>query len=130
MENSYVYPLGVLSVVCIGLVLLDRRLASKKELGELRDTHLIPTHRANAFKLLMRKYLVVYALVMGESYIYLPSSVGLIAHQGADWLQGPYLYSLYREQYGFPEEVVAVLFLAGFLSAGLFAPLMGTWADQ
>ena len=50
--------------------------------------------------------------------------------QGADWLQGPYLYSLYREQYGFPETTVAVLFVTGFISAGLTAPLVGVWADQ
>lgn len=49
---------------------------------------------------------------------------------GADWLQGPYVYSLYREQYGFPERVVASLFLTGFLSAGITAPLIGAWADQ
>ncbi|KAF8644904.1 hypothetical protein AX16_008187 [Volvariella volvacea WC 439] len=49
---------------------------------------------------------------------------------GADWLQGPYIYSLYREQYNFPERVVAVLFVTGFMSAGLTAPLIGVWADQ
>lgn len=48
----------------------------------------------------------------------------------ADWLQGPYVYSLYREQYAFPERVVASLFLTGFLSAGITAPLVGAWADQ
>lgn len=49
---------------------------------------------------------------------------------GADWLQGPYVYSLYREQYEFPERVVAILFVTGFMSAGLTAPLIGVWADQ
>ncbi|KAF7986358.1 hypothetical protein HWV62_35366 [Athelia sp. TMB] len=49
---------------------------------------------------------------------------------GADWLQGPYVYSLYREQYGFDERTVAVLFVTGFVSAGLTAPLVGVWADQ
>ena len=49
---------------------------------------------------------------------------------GADWLQGPYVYSLYREQYAFPERLVAVLFVIGFLSAGVTAPLVGAWADQ
>ncbi|KDR79837.1 hypothetical protein GALMADRAFT_62352 [Galerina marginata CBS 339.88] len=62
---------------------------------------------------LTRKYLMVYAIVMG-----------------ADWLQGPYVYSLYREQYQFPERLVAVLFVTGFISAGLAAPLVGVWADQ
>ena len=49
---------------------------------------------------------------------------------GADWLQGPYVYSLYREQYNFPERLVAILFVTGFVSAGLAAPLVGVWADQ
>ena len=49
---------------------------------------------------------------------------------GADWLQGPYIYSLYREQYGLPERLVAFLFVLGFLTAGVAAPLVGVWADQ
>ena len=49
---------------------------------------------------------------------------------GADWLQGPYVYSLYREQYGFAERMVAVFFVTGFLSAGIAAPMVGAWADQ
>ncbi len=53
-----------------------------------------------------------------------------LLHQGADWLQGPYIYSLYREQYGLPERLVAFLFVLGFLTAGLAAPLVGVWADQ
>ncbi|KAK2461151.1 hypothetical protein APHAL10511_006678 [Amanita phalloides] len=62
---------------------------------------------------LSRRYLLVYGLVMG-----------------ADWLQGPYLYSLYREQYNFSERLVAVLFITGFVSAGIAAPFVGVWADQ
>ncbi|CAL1698995.1 unnamed protein product [Somion occarium] len=62
---------------------------------------------------LAKQYLIVYGIVMG-----------------ADWLQGPYVYSLYREQYHFPERLVAVLFVTGFLSAGITAPLIGAWADQ
>lgn len=54
----------------------------------------------------------------------------LVLSIGADWLQGPYVYSLYREQYKFPERLVAVLFVTGFVSAGLTAPLIGVWADQ
>lgn len=45
-------------------------------------------------------------------------------------MQGPYVYSLYREQYGFDERIVAILFVTGFVSAGLTAPLVGVWADQ
>jgi len=37
---------------------------------------------------------------------------------------------LYREQYGLPERLVAILFVTGFMSAGFTAPLVGVWADQ
>ena len=40
------------------------------------------------------------------------------------------MYSLYREQYAFSERLVAILFVTGFVSAGLAAPLVGVWADQ
>ncbi|KAH6908372.1 hypothetical protein BKA70DRAFT_1372019 [Coprinopsis sp. MPI-PUGE-AT-0042] len=48
-----------------------------------------------------QKYLVVYAMAMG-----------------ADWLQGPYVYSLFSEQYGYPDF------------DSLAAPLVGAWADH
>lgn len=41
----------------------------------------------------------------------------------ADWLQGPYLYQLYRE-YGFEQAQIAVLYAVGFASA----VILGTWA--
>ncbi|THH20023.1 hypothetical protein EW146_g1257 [Bondarzewia mesenterica] len=69
--------------------------------------------RESALSALMRKYLVVYAIIMG-----------------ADWLQGPYVYSLYREQCTFPECIIAILFVIGFVSAGLSASLIGVRADQ
>ncbi|OCH86467.1 DUF791-domain-containing protein [Obba rivulosa] len=67
----------------------------------------------DAMSKLTRQYLIVYAVVMG-----------------ADWLQGPYVYSLYKEEYAFPERLVAIFFVTGFLSAGLAAPVVGVWADQ
>ena len=47
----------------------------------------------------------------------------------ADWLQGPYVYALYSS-YGFSREIVNLLFMAGFLSAGLLAPFAGGIADR
>ncbi len=54
----------------------------------------------------------------------------LTLHEGADWLQGPYIYSVYREQHDLPERLVALLFVLGFLTAGISAPAVGVWADQ
>lgn len=37
---------------------------------------------------------------------------------------------MYRDQYTLPPASVALLFLTGFVSAGLAAPFVGVWADQ
>lgn len=46
----------------------------------------------------------------------------------ADWLQGPYLYRLY-EEYGYLQEQIAALYIAGYVSAMVAGPLMGHLAD-
>ncbi|CAO2656489.1 Nn.00g052920.m01.CDS01 [Neocucurbitaria sp. VM-36] len=48
----------------------------------------------------------------------------------ADWLQGPYIYPIYKDEKGLPEETVAFLFLVGFVSAGISASFAGTFADR
>ncbi|EMD00582.1 hypothetical protein BAUCODRAFT_144233 [Baudoinia panamericana UAMH 10762] len=47
----------------------------------------------------------------------------------ADWLQGPYLYTLYKDSMGLPESTVAALFTTGFLAAAISASFVGTLAD-
>eukprot|EP00050_Salpingoeca_kvevrii_P008458 m.303038 g.303038 ORF g.303038 m.303038 type:complete len:480 (-) comp15627_c0_seq1:73-1512(-) len=47
----------------------------------------------------------------------------------ADWLQGPYLYRVYAE-HGYLPEQIAGLYICGYLSAMLFGPLVGGWADR
>ncbi|TFY77336.1 hypothetical protein EWM64_g6675 [Hericium alpestre] len=130
MAGFYEFQLVLLTAVCIAVLLIERYVASSKKPSasaqkELVDDSLengavgngsaggVTGARAAATRALMRKYLIVYAIVMG-----------------ADWLQGPYIYSLYRQQYGFSERVVSILFVTGFLSAALFSPLVGVWADQ
>ncbi|KAL0084615.1 hypothetical protein J3Q64DRAFT_1698935 [Phycomyces blakesleeanus] len=63
------------------------------------------------FKKLQKQYLIVYLLVMG-----------------ADWLQGPYLYKLYRS-YGLDLSQIACLFLTGFFSGAIAGTAMGSAAD-
>lgn len=46
----------------------------------------------------------------------------------ADWLQGPYLYKLYRH-YSFLESQIAILYVCGLASCVLFAPVAG-WLSQ
>jgi len=74
--------------------------------NKTNDTHL-PEH-----VLFQRKYLVVY-----------------ICAYFADWLQGPYVYALY-ESYGFSENDIACLFVAGFATSGIVGPFIGTLADR
>ncbi|THH14261.1 hypothetical protein EW146_g6063 [Bondarzewia mesenterica] len=139
MSGFYEFQLTLLVLICVLVLVLERWVSSSKIKKPLASSSLAKEYvddslengrshtrhgsngsvsgmasaRESALNALMRKYLVVYAIVMG-----------------ADWLQGPYVYSLYREQYAFPEHVVAVLFVIGFVSAGLSAPLVGVWADQ
>ncbi|KAI1661996.1 DUF791-domain-containing protein [Daldinia decipiens] len=49
---------------------------------------------------------------------------------GADWLQGPYLYSLYRDEHGVSERLVSTLFATGFLSSAISAYFVGALADR
>ncbi len=58
-------------------------------------------------------FLVVYALVMA-----------------ADWLQGPYLYSLYADEHRVAPSHVPLLFATGFVAGGVSASVVGGAADR
>ena len=60
---------------------------------------------------LLSRYLVVYLLATLS-----------------DWLQGPYVYALYRD-YGYEQHDIAVLFVAGFGSSMIFGSFVGGMAD-
>lgn len=111
--DYYQTQAAILVAVCAIWLICQHLLSSKpaSQGGNLQPS--LSADTPHALAKLSRQYLLVYAVVMA-----------------ADWLQGPYVYSLYREQYGFPERVVALLFVTGFLSAGVTAPLVGAWADQ
>ncbi|KAH8809242.1 hypothetical protein F5884DRAFT_677486 [Xylogone sp. PMI_703] len=47
---------------------------------------------------------------------------------GADWLQGPYIYTIYKDTKSLSESTVAYLFTTGFLSAALSALCTGTFS--
>ncbi|KAJ1550272.1 hypothetical protein HK096_007824 [Nowakowskiella sp. JEL0078] len=46
-----------------------------------------------------------------------------------DWLQGSYIYALYRS-YGLNIDQIAVLFVIGFLSSAVFGTVVGSLADN
>ncbi|KAH7376325.1 major facilitator superfamily transporter [Plectosphaerella cucumerina] len=58
-------------------------------------------------------FFTVYALVMAS-----------------DWLQGPFLYSLYKTDHAVPSHIIPRLFTTGFLSGALTAPFIGSLADR
>ncbi|KAI0918321.1 hypothetical protein AcW1_009765 [Taiwanofungus camphoratus] len=117
MPAFYELQLIYFTTFCVVFLLVERQLSSRKQSkipnGDLAAPAAASSGSGNVLSKLTRQYLIVYAIVMG-----------------ADWLQGPYVYSLYEEQYAFPERLVAVLFVTGFMSGGLTAPLVGVWADQ
>ncbi|KZT07017.1 DUF791-domain-containing protein [Laetiporus sulphureus 93-53] len=123
MPRSF-YELQLICLVsfCLVSLLVERHLSKRRanpkaELEEEDGHHVTSTAATSGsghvLSTLTRQYLIVYAIVMG-----------------ADWLQGPYIYSLYKEQYAFPERLVAAFFVTGFMSAGLMAPVVGVLADQ
>lgn len=48
----------------------------------------------------------------------------------ADWFQGPFIYTLYKDQKKLPEEIVARLFTTGFLAGAISAMFVGSLADR
>ncbi|GAB7365734.1 hypothetical protein MBLNU230_g7071t1 [Neophaeotheca triangularis] len=60
-----------------------------------------------------RQYLIVYALAVA-----------------ADWLQGSFIYPLYKHEYALPESTVAALFATGFASGAISATGIGYLADR
>lgn len=47
----------------------------------------------------------------------------------ADWLQGPYVYPLYKH-YNYDLEAIGILFIVGFLSSAVFGTAISSLADQ
>lgn len=126
MTSFYEWQLASLVLVCAAFLVLQRYVFVKPK-AISQDS----TAQSEVAAGLSRRYLCVYALAMG---MLLLRTVQLLEpytpYEGADWLQGPYIYSVYREQHDLPERLVALLFVLGFLTAGISAPAIGVWADQ
>ncbi|KAK4457839.1 major facilitator superfamily transporter domain-containing protein 5 [Cladorrhinum samala] len=48
----------------------------------------------------------------------------------SDWLQGPFLYSLYRDEHAVSPSLIPSLFTTGFLSGAASGSVIGSWADK
>lgn len=97
----WLWVVGVSIGLCISIVTTQYREWKESFTGELSEP-------ARAFQF---NYLLVYLLA-----------------NGADWLQGPYVYALY-EHYGHDKDKIATLFVAGFISSMLFGTFAGSLAD-
>ncbi|GAW26356.1 putative major facilitator superfamily transporter [Rosellinia necatrix] len=106
--NHYQFYFGGFVALCIGLFVsqptrkreLERQANSQKNVAR-DDEH--PEAR----------WYEAYALAMA-----------------ADWLQGPYLFSLYREEYGLAPGLVMNLYLADFVTTAISAYFIGTLSDK
>ncbi|XP_014252549.1 molybdate-anion transporter-like [Cimex lectularius] len=47
----------------------------------------------------------------------------------ADWLQGPYIYTIYKD-YGYSDDSIAILYITGFASSCVFGSVVGQLADR
>jgi hypothetical protein len=82
-------------------------------------------------------YLIVYLLVMSKLlkremyllYLLLKKLIYVLYFTAGDWLQGPYVYAIYKS-YGFDLKQQAILFVTGFLSSGIFGTVVGSAADK
>eukprot|EP01098_Paradermamoeba_levis_P007008 TRINITY_DN2912_c0_g1_i5.p1 TRINITY_DN2912_c0_g1~~TRINITY_DN2912_c0_g1_i5.p1 ORF type:complete len:450 (-),score=150.21 TRINITY_DN2912_c0_g1_i5:137-1486(-) len=92
-----------LAVLCAIVHYLSRDQGSKATSEQENDP---------IFKRFQTNFLVIYIVAMGS-----------------DWLQGPYVYALYRA-YGFDKEQIAQLFVVGFLSSMVFGTVVGGLADK
>ncbi|CAG8951188.1 hypothetical protein HYFRA_00007935 [Hymenoscyphus fraxineus] len=96
-----------------GLLTWQQYRKREEKPDEKRDNQPSITPRAKVeAREFQRLFLTVYCLVMA-----------------ADWLQGPYVYSLYRDQFGLGERVVGLLFMAGFLSGAISGYFAGQFTD-
>ncbi|QRV91312.1 Sugar-tranasporters, 12 TM [Ceratobasidium sp. AG-Ba] len=112
LAGFYETQLAVMASYALVAILAERYISKRYTPAERKDASdpLLAGKTATgggqaAAKSLSWKYLVVYTV-------------------------GPYVYSLYKEQYAYSDHMVAVLFVTGFLSAGLSAPTVGVWADN
>ncbi|KAK6595842.1 major facilitator superfamily transporter [Botrytis cinerea] len=108
------YDGAFLALISACGLLTWRQYQTKKETTEDRKNNddTTPLAKAEAHRF-TKLFLTVYCLVMAS-----------------DWLQGPYVYSLYKDQFGLDEKTVALLFTTGFLSGGISGYFVGSFADK
>ncbi|QSZ36275.1 hypothetical protein DSL72_007401 [Monilinia vaccinii-corymbosi] len=110
--NFYDGAFLVLISACALLTWRQYRMKEQSAADERNTDVATPLAKAEASRF-TKLFLSVYCLVMAS-----------------DWLQGPYVYSLYKDQFGLDEKIVALLFTTGFLSGGISGYFVGSFADK
>ncbi|RIA89476.1 hypothetical protein C1645_772235 [Glomus cerebriforme] len=103
--SYYTLTFYSLSILCALLTFLFRENKSGSTSSDREQI-------GKEYKNFRLNYLIVYLLVMT-----------------GDWLQGPYVYAIYKS-YGFELNQQAILFVTGFLSSGIFGTIVGSAADK
>jgi len=107
-----VLVLTTFGVLCFVAVLVKQISNSNGDTNKTKNEGIEDFSDEAKFKKLKRKYFAAYFLALF-----------------GDWLQGPYVYQLYAS-YGFAENIIALLFLAGFGSSSTFGTFTGPLADK
>lgn len=108
--DIYTLNLTGLLALCTGLFLTQRQPSS----SPFPSPSSKPKSKSNPLQSHPQlPFFLVYALVMSS-----------------DWLQGPFLYSLYHDEHRLPASFVSTLFTTGFLSGAISGSLIGRLADR
>lgn len=133
MDTSYQVNLGGLLGLC-GALFIAQRYSSKEQLDEkpTKSPKQIKDKVVDSTEASQWSFLTVFALVMGSDWLQARLSAIRTATPKIPLtrLQGPFLYSLYREEHGVSSALVSTLFTTGFVSGALSAYFTGTLADK
>jgi Na+/melibiose symporter-like transporter len=113
-SSSPPYQIVLWSTMALTALLVARSFANKKNQNSTTSAAKGTTDNdmERSFLQFRNRYLLVYLLMVA-----------------GDWLQGPYVYSLYST-YGFSKGDIAVLFVIGFGASMLVGTMVGSLADS
>lgn len=114
-----------LFVVLLGVAFF-MRYATREESGHSSEGQ---SGKSESFLAFQKNWLLVYYIVMCTEASLITKFIDCDIFAVADWLQGPYVYALYQS-YGFDKASIGRLFIAGFLSSGVFGTICGALADK
>lgn len=127
---TYQMDLGALLVLCATLFFAQREqpTAGRKSRP---DGDAPAKEKSGSATSLQLPFLVVYSLVMGSDWLQVRSLLPSPSKTSSSHSrQGPFLYSLYRDEHGISPDMISSLFTAGFLSGAASGYFVGTVADR